>query len=144
MSNAMFFPFLFVIPAILIAAIILSAKTVKILREYERAVVSTLGRFKEVKGQGLVLLIPFVQEMVRVDLRIRVIESTDPGRDIPRQRLNEGGRSGLLQRRQSGTGHHSANGRYSATHGRLEAPRRRVLGIRSFSQLLGENLSGAL
>jgi regulator of protease activity HflC (stomatin/prohibitin superfamily) len=70
----MFFPFLFVIPVILIAAIILSAKTVKILREYERAVVFTLGRFQKVKGPGLVLLIPFVQEMVRVDLRIRVIE----------------------------------------------------------------------
>ena len=54
----MFFPFLFVIPVILIAAIILSAKAVKILREYERAVVFTLGRFKKVKGPGLVLLIP--------------------------------------------------------------------------------------
>ena len=70
----MVFPVLFVIPVILIAAIILSAKAVKILREYERAVVFTLGRFKKVKGPGLVLLIPFVQEMVRVDLRIRVIE----------------------------------------------------------------------
>ena len=48
--------------------------TVKILREYERAVVFTLGRFQRVKGPGLVLLIPFVQEMVRVDLRIQVIE----------------------------------------------------------------------
>jgi regulator of protease activity HflC (stomatin/prohibitin superfamily) len=48
--------------------------SVKILREYERAVVFTLGRFQKVKGPGLVLLIPFVQEMVRVDLRIQVIE----------------------------------------------------------------------
>ena len=46
----------------------------KILREYERAVVFTLGRFQKVKGPGLVLLIPFIQEMVRVDLRIQVIE----------------------------------------------------------------------
>jgi regulator of protease activity HflC (stomatin/prohibitin superfamily) len=48
--------------------------SVKILREYERAVVFTLGRFQKVKGPGLVLLIPFIQEKVRVDLRIQVIE----------------------------------------------------------------------
>jgi regulator of protease activity HflC (stomatin/prohibitin superfamily) len=47
---------------------------VRILREYERAVVFTLGRFQKVKGPGLVLLVPFFQEMVRVDLRIQVIE----------------------------------------------------------------------
>ena len=46
----------------------------KILREYERAVVFTLGRFERVKGPGLVLLLPFVRQMVRVDLRIQVIE----------------------------------------------------------------------
>jgi regulator of protease activity HflC (stomatin/prohibitin superfamily) len=40
--------------------------TVKILRQYERAVVFTLGRFQAVRGPGLVLLIPFIQEMVRV------------------------------------------------------------------------------
>ncbi|HME26003.1 MAG TPA: slipin family protein [Acetobacteraceae bacterium] len=56
------------------------AATVKILREYERAVVFTLGRFQRVKGPGLVLLIPFVQEMVRVDLRIQVIEI--PSQDV--------------------------------------------------------------
>ncbi len=48
--------------------------TVKILRQYERAVVFTLGKFQRVKGPGLVLLVPFFQEMVRVDLRIQVIE----------------------------------------------------------------------
>ena len=53
---------------------ILIGATVKILRQYERAVVFTLGRFQRVKGPGLVLLIPFFQEMVRVDLRIQVIE----------------------------------------------------------------------
>ncbi len=47
---------------------------IKILREYERAVVFTLGRFDHVKGPGLVLLMPFVQQMVRVDLRTQVIE----------------------------------------------------------------------
>jgi regulator of protease activity HflC (stomatin/prohibitin superfamily) len=54
--------------------------TVKILREYERAVVFTLGRFSRVRGPGLVLLVPFIQEMVRVDLRIQVIEI--PSQDV--------------------------------------------------------------
>ena len=62
-------------------AFVLIAASVKILREYERAVVFTLGRFQKVRGPGLVLLIPFVQEMVRVDLRIRH-RDTDPGRDL--------------------------------------------------------------
>jgi hypothetical protein len=63
-----------IIPSILIVIFVLITASVKILREYERAVVFTLGRFQKVKGPGLVLLIPFVQEMVRVDLRIQVIE----------------------------------------------------------------------
>ena len=56
-----------------VAVILLLAVAVKILREYERAVVFTLGRFSRVRGPGLVLLVPFIQEMVRVDLRIQVI-----------------------------------------------------------------------
>jgi regulator of protease activity HflC (stomatin/prohibitin superfamily) len=62
-----------VIVAIPVALALIRA-TVKILRQYERAVVFTLGRFQGVRGPGLVLLIPFFQEMVRVDLRIQVIE----------------------------------------------------------------------
>jgi len=61
----------FLLPAIALALIILFS-AVKILREYERGVVFTLGRFTGVKGPGLILLIPFVQQMVRVDLRTRV------------------------------------------------------------------------
>jgi regulator of protease activity HflC (stomatin/prohibitin superfamily) len=57
-----------------VVALSVLATAVKILRQYERAVVFTLGRFEAVKGPGLVLLIPFVQEMVRVDLRIQVVE----------------------------------------------------------------------
>ncbi len=45
-----------------------------ILREYERAVVFVLGRFYMVKGPGLIIVIPIVQQMVRVDLRIRVLD----------------------------------------------------------------------
>ena len=65
---------LYVIPIALVVALVLVAKSVSILREYERAVVFTLGRFQKVKGPGLVLLVPFFQELVRVDLRIQVIE----------------------------------------------------------------------
>jgi regulator of protease activity HflC (stomatin/prohibitin superfamily) len=46
----------------------------RILREYERAVVFQLGRFWAVKGPGLVLLIPVIQQMVRVDLRTVVLD----------------------------------------------------------------------
>jgi regulator of protease activity HflC (stomatin/prohibitin superfamily) len=65
---------LYVIPIVVVVILVLVAASVRILREYERAVVFTLGRFEKVKGPGLVLLIPFFQEMVRVDLRIQVIE----------------------------------------------------------------------
>src|SRR5579871_990361 len=61
-------------PAFLLFGVIVIGASVRILREYERAVVFTLGRFQGTKGPGLVLLIPFFQEMVRVDLRIQVIE----------------------------------------------------------------------
>jgi regulator of protease activity HflC (stomatin/prohibitin superfamily) len=66
--------------ALVVIGIFLLTSAVKILREYERAVVFTLGRFRGVRGPGLVLLIPFIQEMVRVDLRIQVIEI--PSQDV--------------------------------------------------------------
>jgi regulator of protease activity HflC (stomatin/prohibitin superfamily) len=72
-------PALLVVPLLLIGLYIVAA-AVKILREYERAVVFTLGRFERVKGPGLVLLLPFIQQMVRVDLRIQVIEI--PSQDV--------------------------------------------------------------
>jgi regulator of protease activity HflC (stomatin/prohibitin superfamily) len=52
--------------------------SLKILREYERGVVFVLGRFWKVKGPGLVIIIPVIQQMVRVDLRTRVL-------DVPEQ-----------------------------------------------------------
>jgi len=67
-------------PILLVVAFVVVTASIKILREYERAVVFTLGRFEKVKGPGLVLLIPFIQEMVRVDLRIQVIEI--PSQDV--------------------------------------------------------------
>jgi regulator of protease activity HflC (stomatin/prohibitin superfamily) len=76
----MWFSALYLIPVVVLLAVGLARSSVKILREYERAVVFTLGRFQKVKGPGLVLLIPFFQEMVRVDLRIQVIEI--PSQDV--------------------------------------------------------------
>ncbi|PWE17426.1 hypothetical protein DDZ18_07030 [Marinicauda salina] len=58
----------FIIVAVVIIASILSA-AIKILREYERAVVFTLGRYTGTAGPGLIILIPFIQQMVRVDTR---------------------------------------------------------------------------
>ena len=56
----------------LLVALILSA--FRILREYERGVVFQLGRFWKVKGPGLILVIPGLQQMVRVDLRTIVLD----------------------------------------------------------------------
>jgi regulator of protease activity HflC (stomatin/prohibitin superfamily) len=61
---------------VVLAALLVSS--VRILREYERGVVFQLGRFWAVKGPGLILLIPVLQQMVRVDLRTVVL-------DVPKQ-----------------------------------------------------------
>jgi regulator of protease activity HflC (stomatin/prohibitin superfamily) len=58
---------------IVIVVILLVAVSLKIMREYERAVVFQLGRFWKVKGPGLFILIPVIQQMVKVDLRTIVI-----------------------------------------------------------------------
>ncbi len=65
---------------IAIAAVSLFATSVRILREYERGIVFMLGRYYKVKGPGLILIIPIIQQMVRVDLRTVVL-------DIPTQDL---------------------------------------------------------
>jgi regulator of protease activity HflC (stomatin/prohibitin superfamily) len=48
--------------------------SIRILREYERAVVFLLGRLWRVKGPGIVIIVPLVQQMVRIDLRTRVLD----------------------------------------------------------------------
>jgi regulator of protease activity HflC (stomatin/prohibitin superfamily) len=68
----------YITPVIILIAIIASA--IRILREYERGVVFFLGRFQKVKGPGLIIIIPFIQKMVRVDLR--VITYDIPTQDI--------------------------------------------------------------
>jgi regulator of protease activity HflC (stomatin/prohibitin superfamily) len=64
------------IPSIVVAVLVLLFlySAVRVLREYERGVVFTLGRYTGTKGPGLFLLVPIVQQMVRVDLRVIVDE----------------------------------------------------------------------
>ena len=62
----------FIIPLVLL--IVLLVSMLKILREYERGVVFMLGRFWSVKGPGLIIIIPILQEMTRVDLRTMVLD----------------------------------------------------------------------
>jgi regulator of protease activity HflC (stomatin/prohibitin superfamily) len=59
---------------VLIIAIILATSMFRVLREYERGVVFMLGRFYKVKGPGLIIVIPILQQMVRVDLRTIVMD----------------------------------------------------------------------
>ena len=63
----------FIVFIIIVIAVLLFA-SFNVLREYERAVVFTLGRFTGVKGPGLIILIPVLQQMVRVDLRTVVLD----------------------------------------------------------------------
>jgi len=69
-------------PVVIIAVlvIVVISRSVRILREYERGVVFQLGRFWSVKGPGLILLFPVVQQMVRLDLRTRVLDV--PSQDV--------------------------------------------------------------
>jgi regulator of protease activity HflC (stomatin/prohibitin superfamily) len=70
----------FGIGGILVLVAILVVASFRILREYERGVVFMLGRFWKVKGPGLILVIPAVQQMVRVDLRTIVMDV--PSQDV--------------------------------------------------------------
>lgn len=59
---------------VLAALVLLIINAIKILREYERGVIFTLGRFDKVKGPGIIIVIPVIQQMVRVDLRTVVMD----------------------------------------------------------------------
>jgi regulator of protease activity HflC (stomatin/prohibitin superfamily) len=63
-----------------LVVIIFLLASIRILREYQRGVVFTLGRFSGVKGPGLIILIPFAQQMVKVDLR--VVVQVVPAQDV--------------------------------------------------------------
>ena len=68
MSWSLDFGFFLLLLAILVVS------SLRIFREYERGVVFTLGRFWKVKGPGLIIIIPGIQQVVRVDLRTVVLE----------------------------------------------------------------------
>ncbi|ANO51310.1 slipin family protein [Woeseia oceani] len=63
-----------VIGIILAIALLILMNTIKVMKEYERAVVFFLGKFQTVKGPGLIILIPFIQTMTKVDLRVVVMD----------------------------------------------------------------------
>ena len=74
---------------VIIAALVLILiyASIRILREYERGVVFTLGRYTGTKGPGLFLLVPFVQQMVRVDLRV-IVDEVPPQDVISRDNVS--------------------------------------------------------
>jgi regulator of protease activity HflC (stomatin/prohibitin superfamily) len=67
-----------VVPVVVV--LLFAYYALRIFREYERGVVFTLGRFWQVKGPGLVIIVPIVQQVVRVDLRTRVLDV--PSQDV--------------------------------------------------------------
>jgi len=64
----------------LILLVALLLYTFRVLREYQRGVIFTLGRFWKVKGPGLIIVVPFIQQMVKVDLRTIVMDV--PSQDV--------------------------------------------------------------
>lgn len=61
-------------------AIAIFGAAIRVFREYERGVMFTLGRFTGVKGPGLILMLPYIQQMVRIDLRVIVLDV--PSQDV--------------------------------------------------------------
>jgi len=61
-----------IVPVLLVLFVVVSA--IRILNEYERGVVFTLGRFTGTKGPGIVLIVPMIQRMVKIDLRMIVLD----------------------------------------------------------------------
>jgi regulator of protease activity HflC (stomatin/prohibitin superfamily) len=59
---------------VVVVLVVIATQIFKVLNEYERGVVFTFGRFTGVKGPGLIILIPLVQRMVKVDLRVIVLD----------------------------------------------------------------------
>ena len=63
-----------ILALVVVLLVVLATQIFKILNEYERGVIFTFGRFTGVKGPGLIILIPLVQRMVKVDLRTVVLD----------------------------------------------------------------------
>lgn len=70
----------FIFSSLVVLFLALLGSSLRILREYERGVIFTLGRFWKVKGPGLIIVIPGIQQMVRVDLRVVTMDV--PSQDV--------------------------------------------------------------
>ena len=70
----------YILYSVIILVVMFFASAIRILREYERGVVFLLGRFWRVKGPGFIIIIPLIQQMVRVDLRTIVMDV--PSQDV--------------------------------------------------------------
>ncbi|MGD8784664.1 MAG: slipin family protein [Thioalkalispiraceae bacterium] len=70
----------YAIYTVVVLVVLFLASAIRILREYERGVVFLLGRFWKVKGPGFIIIIPIIQQMVRVDLRTIVMDV--PSQDV--------------------------------------------------------------
>ena len=79
--------FFTVVIAVGVLVLIFLYASIRILRQYERGVVFTLGRYTGTKGPGLILLYPFIQQMVRVDLRV-VVDEVPPQDVISRDNVS--------------------------------------------------------
>jgi len=66
--------------AVVTIVVVVLASALKILREYERGVIFLLGRFQRVKGPGLIIVVPIIQQIVKVDLRVIVMDV--PSQDV--------------------------------------------------------------
>ena len=69
-----------IVVIVIVVALILINASIRVLRQYERGVMFTLGRFSSVCGPGLIFMLPYIQQMVRVDLRTVVMEI--PSQDL--------------------------------------------------------------
>jgi regulator of protease activity HflC (stomatin/prohibitin superfamily) len=70
----------FIVPIVAFVLVVLLFLAFNVLREYERGVIFQLGRFWKVKGPGLIIVIPIIQQIVRVDLRTIVMDV--PSQDV--------------------------------------------------------------
>src|ERR1700741_3933025 len=130
---------------ILIAATVIVAlvlifiyASIRILREYGRGVVFTLGRFTGTKGPGLFLLVPFVQQMVRVDLRV-VVDEVPPQDVISRDNVSVKVSAGIYFR--VGDAEHAiirVSNSLVATSQLAQTTLRWVLGKHALDQMLAE------
>lgn len=76
----MIYGFNIALSVVVIVLLFVVINAIKVLREYQRGVIFTLGRYTSVKGPGLIFVIPVIQQMVRVDLRIVTMDV--PSQDV--------------------------------------------------------------